>query len=123
MALGQGKSDPPPGGSVSDGGKVRSCGQTVKHPRGFLPKKDQIEPYLAKKCRFGLKNAQNPAALGPRGSETTKKSCDAARPQESLEFDGCAGLDQLGLGLFGLVLADLFEDGLWCTINEVLGFL
>ena len=40
-----------------------------------------------------------------------------------LEFDGGAGLFELGLGGLGGCLVGLFEDRLRCAVDEVLGLL
>ncbi len=43
-------------------------------------------------------------------------------PSWLLDFDGTAGSFESSLGLFGVFLRYLLEDGLRCTINKILSF-
>ena len=58
-------------------------------------------------------------AMGP--GERTPGPID--RITDSLEFDGCSSFFELALRLFGCILGCTFEDGAWCAIDEILGFL
>src|SRR5438477_43817 len=71
----------------------------------------------------GFAGRAAPAGVAVTRTSARPTAAASARPLRLLELDSCARAFELCLGLLGVFLRDLLEDGLRSAVDEVLGLL